>query len=416
MQIVDSLLQVRSSKGIAKDYTPSNSIPTPATFALSTFLDMMRNDPIISTCMDITTEAVTANGYYFYPAEEGDEDQAKEAKFYFDDVLNFDIEQDNIVNCLFLFGDCAVEMRSNSRKVNEVHALEMTELAIDYDSHGEILRFIQNPNSQKRQEWPASDVMFIQMRRIGSKVESYYPLESISVSYSNLIYGNNYLLNIFKNLPPKLLYVLENADRATRKDFINNLRLGKVDPGVDLVINGKADVKNISYDFKSGLLEVLHYLRSQVLMITRVPPVWVGIVDDGNRSNSEASITAFDKRVLKIQQRIASAINRDLLPKCSFNKVYFKYHNPSFKMEKEVLENAERLKNMGLNPVALARYLNNRGIYINENEITEEPTADKDLMPSRNRKDRSTQGVTNKLNSSGNSDESGKKMQQRWVI
>lgn len=424
MHIVEmpSLLQTRASQGIAKDFTGSHEVISDR-YALDTFLDMVRNDPIIATCMDITVEAVTANGYYFYPKKAEDKSalaQAEEAKHYFDDVLNFDMEQDNIVSTLFLYGDAPVEMVPKGGKVVEIHTLEMTEMGLKFDEHGEIEAFVQNAATAKEQSWTPDEIMYIQSRRIGSKVESYYPLESVAINYSNLLYANNYLLSIFKNLPPKLMYVLKNADRATRKDFILNLRLAKIDPGVDLVANGEADIKSGFFDFKSGLLDVIKYLRGQVLMITRVPPIWLGVIDaDGaNRGNSEAQITAFENRVRKIQQRISSSSNRDLLPKCKFDKVYMKYNPPSLKMEKELLENAERLRNMGANPVAISQYLNTRGIFVNPEQITEQVTKDKDLMPSRKREDKSTDKMTSNLNSQGTSDDGARKMDIRkyWYI
>lgn len=424
MQLIESnldLLDVRASRGISKDFTSAlDTSRTTDKDVLDIFLDMARSDPIISSCMDITVEMTTHAGYCFYPkpTKEGPESdkQSDEAIVYFEDVLNYDMVQDNIVSTLFLFGDAAVELRKEKRvKVDELHVLESTELSIKHNEHGEIEGFIQNPDTARQVEFSKDQVMFIQSRRIGSRVKSYYPLESIAINYTSMLYGNNLLLKIFKNLPPKLMYVLKNADRSTRQQFISNLRLAKSDPAIDLVINGDAEIKSNMFDFESGLISVLRYLRQQILMITRVPPIWLGIVDaDGaNRGNSEAQIMAFENRVRKIQQRIASAINRDLLPNLGFNKIWFKYNPPSLKSEKQILENSEKLRNLGGTNKAVSRYLYQHGIWVAAKQLSNEQKKDKDIMPSRQREDKTNDDMNSNLDQKGTSDLSSQKMEAR---
>jgi len=422
------LIDVRASKGVPKDFVSSFSTSNQLDKqTMGIFLEMIRNDPICSSAMDITIETATSNGYNFYPKpgkeDEKFEKQAQEAKVYFEDVLDYDIVQDNVVANLFLYGDCPVEMRGNTqRKINELHILEMTELDIEYNENGEITKFIQQSGKGKI-EWGPSDVMFIQSRQIGSKVRSYAPLESVAVNFATLMYANNHILQILKNMPPKLMYVLKNADKTTRAMFINNLRLSKTNPAVDLVANNEATIVSPEFNY-NGLFDVLTYVRQQVLMVTRVPPVWVGLIDTkgADRGNSEAMISAFMSRIVKIQQRIASSINKDLLPKLGHKNIWFKYNPPSLKLEKEIIENAERLSNIGADQSVVARYLSERGIRVGKGQIVQEnQTKDKDLMPSRTREDKTTDSMTSELNRDGTSDKSGKKIesrniQQRWYI
>lgn len=414
------LIETRASKGVPKDFvsyfTTSNGTDKEVN---KLFLDMVRNDPIISSAMDITIETATHNGYNFFPKptkeDEKYEKQAQEAKLYFDDVLDYDIVQDNIFANLFLYQDCPVELRANNqRKINELHVLEMTELDVEYGEHGEIVRYKQNTNTSNA-EWSADEVMFIQSRQIGSKVKSYNPLESVSLNYATLLYANSHLLSILKNMPPKLLFILKNADKQTRSMFIQNLRLARVNPAIDLVANGEAEAKTIEFTY-NGLFEVLKYVRGQVLMITRVPPVWVGIIeaDGANRGNSEAQISAFMARIMKMQQRVASHINKDLLPRLGYKNVWFKYNPPSLKIEKEIIENAERLSNLGSNPEVISRYLSERGIRVGKGQIEKvDAKKDKDLMDSRKRKDGATEGVTSNLDRDGVSEAGAKKLETR---
>jgi len=416
MEVVidSSLMEMRASRGIAKEYAgTSETQDSHDADAYQTFIDMAKNDPIIFSAMERTVELATKRGYGFHPKKQTKKSikQAEEAQNYFDNVLDYDIIQDNVFASQFLFGEVMIEMRVINSKISELWVLEQTEMSLEYDKHGDIKRFVQNPNTANEQEWSPDEIMYIRNIQVGSSVRSMKPLEPISATYSSYIYGTNYLLNIFKNLPPKLLYILKNANQTSRKQFIKNLVLAKQSPAVDLVTNGDADVKNAAYDFTNGLLEVLKYLREQILIKTGVPAVVVGMRGDGgaNRGDAEAIMYAYEAKLEKMHRRVESHFNKSLLPKLGYSDVVFKYNPISLKSEKQILENAERLRNMGANNELTADYLNTNGILVKADQFTEEISKDKDLMPSRNREDRQTSDMTSNRDQHGASDQSEKK-------
>ena len=54
-------------------------------------------------------------------------------------------------------------------------------------------------------------------------MESYSPLEPAAKTLTSKIWSNDYLQNVFKSLPPKMLWVLKQADKTQRRQFIENL-------------------------------------------------------------------------------------------------------------------------------------------------------------------------------------------------
>ena len=113
-------------------------------------------------------------------------------------------------------------------------------------------------------------------------------------------------------------------------------------------------------------------------------------------------------------------INHELLPALGYYKkrkdaesyVTFRFNEISRKGEKEILMNVGLLRDMGLKPKALVKYLDERGILgLDETDFEVQQIAKNiELNPSRERMNKSTSDMTQNRNESGVSDSSAKKM------
>ena len=374
---------------------------------------MMENDPVLATALDLTVDVATANGYTLTGTNAR---QTESAQKLFDDVLDFDRVVDNIIYQLILYGNSFMEIVRTDKW--EIHPLPPTEMAITYDVHGKILGYVQKPQGKKATEvsFAPEDVIYFRLKWIGNKVESYSPLKPISRSFVSKILANEYLQSIFKHLPPKALHVLKTASREQREAYIANLIRAKRNPGSDIIATGDADVKMLVPEFNGGLLEILKFLREEVLMVTRVPPIFVGLPDNSNRSSSEAMSIPFETRVRKIQSIISSQINKELLPKLGLTSVKFRFNPPSLADETAIITVARQMKDMGMDSETIISYLRKKGFHtLPETSFIEMGVMNKDLMPSRQRMNKKTDKMSNNLNEKGVSEEGAQKLEQKQM-
>jgi hypothetical protein len=420
-------VEIRASKGIVKDEQSPKDTTAKAESRESSFevyLEMFLSDPIISTAIDTTVDVVTRNGFRLVPKEgieKSPEDiQKANAKLY--DLLDLDQTLDPLLYSMLIYGGAFLEKRkSASKSINELFSLEATEMAIKYNKHGEILGFVQKSGKDDIPFEP-TEVIYIPLRKIGSKVESYEPLEPVAEVFATSRYAHSYLRDVFLNLPPKYLYTLTGGSPEQRKKLISQIRIAKRDPTIDIVTQIQRDnalkVDTLQPNFDESLLKILEYVREQVLLVTRVPPVWVGLVnnDGANRGNSEAQIFSFETRIRKLQQKIESSFDKQLLPELGLKDFRFKFNTISLKNEKQIIENARQFRDMRLDPDSILEYLRSNGVNLRDGAEFEEAEEglikDNDLMQSRKREDRGTDDLNARLDSSGVSEDGEKKAQE----
>lgn len=71
------------------------------------------------------------------------------------------------------------------------------------------------------------------------------------------------------------------------------------------------------------------FSRDEILSLFRVPKTVVGITDDVNRANAEASDYVFAKRTIKpLMERFVTVLNEYLLPEFGETKLKFEFENP----------------------------------------------------------------------------------------
>lgn len=362
-------VELRSSLGIVKNYFHSKDYVQEPNSNYDLLFDMYQKDAVLTTAIDTTVDVATAKGYSFV----GNSDrELKSLTKLFNDVLDFDNILPNIISQMLIYGDSFLELRRFNNVIKELHSLETTEMFIRYDVHGKILGYVQRPmgnifqNGKKREiPFQSENIIHFALKKIGSGIYSKTPFESIMREYATKKRSISWLSQIFTNYPPRLMYILKNASKGQVKNFVDNLKIAKNNPHKDMIALGDTEVKQTGFaDFNPGLVEVLNYLRSEILMITKVPPIWVGLPDDSNRANSDAQIRSFETRVKSIQAKIESALNKSLLPALGYKNAKFRFNPFSLTEENMILANAKILLDLGTKEESLQAYLIEKGIHV----------------------------------------------------
>jgi len=425
---MELVLEERSSKGIVKDYftrlETSHKSFKEAPYLYKTLMDMTESDPILFNAVSLTVDLATYKGYDFLGKNKR---ELEKARLLFNQELDFDQVIDNLMWQLLVYGDAYLEVRWNDSKteVVELNPLETTEMRVNYTEHGEIVGYVQKVEGKSEKSWvhfSKDEVIYFRHFWVGSQVQSRSPFQSISRAFSTKVYANDYLQSIFRNLPPKIVYFLKNASEKQRKLFVENLIRAKTNPNMDIIAQGEAfDSKMQQVTFDSGLMGVLDYFRKEVLMVTRVPPHWIGILDGANRGIGENVVIPYETKIKKIQQKIASQINKELMPKLKLSNLVFKWNAISLLDEKEVIANMAQLSAQRFDSETIIQYARDHGLKLSDNAKIEDPVqtmagpqVQKDGAPSRQRAGKSDQ-MGNKLNQKGVSQESKQKLDSKKV-
>ena len=234
-------------------------------------------------------------------------------------------------------------------------------------------------------------------------------------------------MNIFMNMPPRYVAHLAGIGKTEFASAKKEFQAAKTNYKRTIAFSrsndpqSKLNLTKIDPPYDKDLLEVMRYLRNEVLKVTRVPRSWVEESASENRGVTEAEQRPFDVRIQAIHRNILEPdVNRKLLPvighfkkgKEAKSRTVFRFNEISRKGEMEILQNTGLLRDMGLKPEAMVRYLDERGILGLDPDDFEEQQLNKnmELNPSRQRMNKSTQDMTQNRNERGVSDESGKKM------
>lgn len=432
---MELIFDERASKGAVKDYWTSVNNGTTEykdpPYMYDILMDMVEADPSLFAATSLTVDLATHKGYSFEGKNARDIERAQKL---FDDTLDFDEVIDNILWQLLIYGDAYLEVRWNQSKteVKELNPLETTEMVLNYDEHGEISEYIQQPKGKGKEHWirfKPDEVIYFRHYWVGTQVQSRSPFKSISRSYAAKVDANNYLRSLFRNVPPKIVYFLKNANEKQRKLFIENLVRAKTNPNMDIIAQGEAfESKVLQSKFDDGLMPILAYLQKQVLMVTRVPPHWIGMLEGANRGIGENVVIPYETKIKKIQQKVASQLSKELLPKLKLSNLKFKWNPISLLDEKTIVEIMNTMKAMMMDGETIIEYGRDHGLELRAEAEIENPMEDmiengvggaqkqSDNAPSRKGADKKNGSMTSTVNQKGVSEAGGKKLESKKQV
>ncbi len=388
-------INIRESQGFVKDiYDPVIRVREPLS-EYRVMLDLVKRDPTLARAFDIIVDFATHRGLDFIRGTEKERDKLRNL---FNNTLNIKQVLPNLIYSLFYYGDAFLELRRNGSKTtpNELWVLETTEMRIIYDEHGKVLGYVQRPfnmsgmtDEQVLKEelkdmgggktqgifFDADEVIHFRMKWIGSQVYSYNPNESIGTVASAKLYANNYLMNIFMNMPPRYIAHLAGVGEPQYKKAKAEFQSAKTNYKKVIAFSrsndpqSKLQLQKIEPPYDKTLIEIMQWLSNEVLKITGVPRSWIEESGVENRGVTEAEQRPFDVKIMALHRNILEPpINRILLPALGFSKkakdsdtkVLCRFNEISRKGEKEILENVKVLKEMGLKHEAVVSYLDER--------------------------------------------------------
>lgn len=382
----------RASKGTVRNsYYGQNrhSSGTPAPENLNLILKLYQLDPVVQTGTTVRSDAILSSGYTIEGSKRA-EDLLKKINFNY-----FFLEQVTLNGLLYQHAFIEIERNGKGEPV-DLHVLETPFMEIDADEHGEVSSYTQRGENGSEVKFPVEDIIYIKFNAVSSSVWGEVMLSSLSKTLTT------------KNQIEKFIEALAitNAWRSVLNTNMTDDNIGEfmayfsqaqTDATMPLVMQRGANTSKDDTTFEvlrdpaelKEFLGTLEYFRSQALMALKVPPILVGLTDGSNRSNSEGQFNSFTIANESFRRKLDVAFI-ELFDKLNIGNSGFSWNPIDSRSEKEDIEIAEKLMNMGADPDMIEKFLRDAGLELPEGKLFKEVepdiTKDEAQFPSRQRK------------------------------
>jgi len=355
---------------------------------LNVVLKTYQEDPVVQAALTTRADAILASGFTI----EGKPNPKKAAEELLKSVgLDYDLLWKICMNGL-LYQNVFLEIeRKNNGQPAALHVLEAPYMEIQYDEHGEILGYIENGENGKQVFFPVDDIVYMKFNSVSSAVWGEVGIKSLFRTlttknqiekFLNSLAVTNAWRQVMKtrmgddNIEEFLAYSASQSQDPTEPLVLQVQGQGSDDVDKDTrfsILRDPSDLK----DF----LGMLDYLRTQTLMLLKVPPIMIGLPDSSNRSNSDMQFKAFNIANDSFR-RVMYTYMKELFEKLGISTVEFSWNPIDERSEKDDIEIAERLINMGAKPDMVEQFLRDAGLELPEGELfdKENPVAPKKSM------------------------------------
>lgn len=367
----------KASKGIVRDpYTVNTNIPDSGVNHprnLNTLLDLFKKDPEVHAALTTRADAILNSGWTI---EGGKQKKNLLKQFGF----NYNFMYKLIMNVL-IYNHAFIEIeRKNNGEPAAIHILETPQMNISYDEHGTITEFIQISQYGDNPRFPPEDIVYITTNDVTSAVWGEVGMKTLDTGLSTKIKIEKFIQSLaFSNAWRQIIKFAGSEDDA--RDMMREISHGSADPSHPVValINGnnvnaedhvKMEVLRDPEDLEK-FLGLLRYLREQVLMMLKVPPIMVGLPDNSNRSNSDSQIKSF-ANANKSERKKLEPYFEELFDKLGMPDVEFSWNPMDERSEQADVEIAEKLFKMGAKPKQLETFLRSAGMELPEGKFFED--------------------------------------------
>lgn len=415
-QKVPETITEKASKGTIKNSfygSMKNKVrqgqPSPTN--MNIFLDLYKKDPVVQAAITTRSEAILNSGWTVEgskTAKKQAEDLLKKIKF------NYTFLDQVVLNGL-LYEHVFIEIeKTNGGRPVGLHVLETSFMEISHDEHGEILGYYQQGEVGDKVFFPVEDIVYIKFNSVTSGVWGENGLESLLRTLTTKNFFEKFLNSMAINNDFRQIFKTTMSGENI-EEFLPYLQDARLDPNQPIVMKiSKVAGENMSDDNKfetmrnpadlKEFLGVLDYLRTQSLMRLKVPPIMIGLPDSSNRSNSDSQIKAFNISNEAFRRKLDDGFI-ELFDKLGIGSVDFAFNPIDKRSEKDDVEIAERLINMGADPDVIEQFLRTTGLALPEGKLfldrpdpMSTPGKSADMFPSRRGK---AEGEANKKIGSG---------------
>lgn len=389
----------RASKGTVREslYSSIHGRPQtgkPSDQDLNVILSLYQKDPVVQAALTTRADAILSSGYTI----EGKKTVKTQAETLLKKIgFDYRLLKQVVLNGL-LYEHVFLEIeRTNAGVPVALHVLETPYMTINYDEHGEILNFVEQGETGKPITFSTDDVVYMKFNEVSTSVWGEVGIKSLFRTLTTKNQIEKFLNHLAESNAWRQVMKTKMTDDNI-KEFLPYFYSQSQDPSEMLILqvagNGGDDVdKDTRFSLlrdPSDLKEfqgTLDYLRTQSLMYLKVPPIMIGLPDSSNRSNSDMQFKAFNIANESFR-RVFTSFIVELFDKLGITTADFSWNPIDERSEKDDMEIAERLINMGAKPDMVEQFLRDTGLELPEGKLFEEKqeiteSKSMDMYPSR---------------------------------
>lgn len=336
-------------------------------FNLDRVLELARNDSIVWGGVTTLIDRVVEGGWEVVDPDTGVRLRATEKAL---ENKNFDLWLKELLLHYALFQNAFGELvyTPGENRVKEMYTVNPADVRIETNEHGEILRYIQD-NHGVNVEWQPHEILHI--ADSGVRMGPWGEISIKTIWQAVLIrYHVKKLIGwLFETNQFRGIYNPKNANPDQIKRSITFLKESEKDIRKPIIFEGELEYK-LMREFKdlNVLNEIMYKMDAEILNYLQVPPIFAGLPDNSNRSNSEAQERAFNTRVKSIQRLFENHIN-DFLQRSGYFKSKFKFRATSTIDEKKLFEVAQLMRSINMTDEAIREYLADKGLVFNTEDL-----------------------------------------------
>jgi hypothetical protein len=346
-------------------YRASDSVVLEPDYNLTTILKMVRQDSVawgaITTLVDRTIEPG-------WKVRSGEGMRKKDVESFLKD-RRFDLWMREVLTQYFVFSNSFGEIvYLPSGGLKELHVIDPTTIRVLTDTHGEVQGYEQRSQGV-RVTWQADEVLHVTDPNLGLNVWGEVGLRAVYQAVALKAHIKKFLLWLFETNQFRGIYNPKSADLEAIKRSIAFLKESEKNINKPIIFEGEMDYKLMrqleGFDQVKGLL---YKCDEEILNLLQVPPIYAGLPDNSNRSNSDAQERAFNTRIHSVHKLIEYHVD-ELLNRTKQFDAYFTF-NRIFDTteEKKVLEVANDMKKLGLTNDVIGDYLEEKGLHLTDDE------------------------------------------------
>ena len=339
-------------------------------------LEAVRKDSTVMAALNTLVDKSLENGYSLY----GDDSKSNESSA--SESLEGKVRLKRVLRQafynLYAYGNVFIEnVKDGNGKVKELHVLETTLTQPEADVHGTILGYQQIvPDGDEPITWTPDEVTHLALTKLTTGVWGELDIEAVFTSVLIKQYIYAYLGWLFGTNQFRGFYNIEEANTEQIQEFVSFLKKSQESIEKPLIARGKIHYQ-IPRDFKDGetINSLLNKLDANILNLMQVPPIAIGLPGDSNRSNSDSQERSLKIRVRSVQDVVEEGFKYDLFPKIGFPKMNLVFKEPDNNDYPQLLEMAERMKNIGFKPGKIEEFLKDQGFPL-KGKLIDEMTMD----------------------------------------
>jgi len=204
--------------------------------------------------------------------------------------------------------------------VREFYVADASTIRIDYNEHGETIKYIQRVLHRRVDFYP-NEMAHLSLNNIGGRQYGHSPLVSVIESLQAKQHAERFNSDYFKRgAIPRMVYMIPNLNEAQLVRIQN--QLATLQPQQDIVLTssdpGMKAEQLMPSNTDMQFADLLKYYKKNIISAIGVPGVFLGETDGSNRSNAQVQLEAFDRKIRGLKNVIADMLNKQFFTKENF--------------------------------------------------------------------------------------------------